>query len=61
MSGNRRIIDQLRNEYDQFGTANLNAIQDISVVTSVFKMFFRELPDPLIADDVSLGFPPYCP
>ena len=52
MSGNRRVIDQLRLEYDQTGTANLSSVQDVSVVTSIFKMFFRELPDPLIPDQV---------
>ena len=52
VSGNRRVIDQLRLEYDQTGTANLSSVQDVSVVTSIFKMFFRELPDPLIPDQV---------
>ena len=54
VSGNRRVIDQLRLEYDQTGTANLSSVQDVSVVTSIFKMFFRELPDPLIPDQVLL-------
>ena len=55
MSGNRRVIDQLRVEYDQHGTANLSTVQDVSVVTSIFKMFFRELPEPLIPDQVNSG------
>jgi len=53
IGGNRRLIDHLKNEFDSFGHTKLNHNHEVSVIASLFKMFFRELPDPLVSNEVS--------
>ncbi|XP_041485645.1 protein FAM13A-like isoform X2 [Lytechinus variegatus] len=48
INGSSKIVDKLRMQYDRHGNANLEEAGDVMAVASLLKLFFRELPDPLI-------------
>ena len=51
LSGITSNIQKLRNEFDEEGEPELNTevyLQDIHSISSLLKMYFRELPNPLL-------------
>lgn len=48
VSGNARLVDKLRWSFDQSGDAPLEEEGDVASAAAVLKLFFRELPEPLV-------------
>ena len=55
-SGSQSEIQQLKKDFDSGKTVNLRK-QDIHAVMGVFKVYFRELPKPLIPEDINKRVP----
>lgn len=48
VSGNAKLVDRLRNTFDQFGDAPLETDGDVPSAAALLKLFLRELPEPVI-------------
>ncbi|XP_030835770.1 protein FAM13A isoform X2 [Strongylocentrotus purpuratus] len=48
INGSSKIVEKLRMQYDRHGNANLEEAGDVMAVASLLKLFFRELPDPVV-------------
>lgn len=48
ISGNLKLIDKLKNSFDSTGDAPLEDIADVPSAAALVKLFFRELPEPVI-------------
>ncbi|XP_062511693.1 uncharacterized protein LOC134187556 isoform X2 [Corticium candelabrum] len=56
VSGNQKIVEKLKAEFDTRGDADLMIVQDVAAVASVLKHFLRELPVPLIPNEMKPQF-----
>ena len=56
VSGNQKVVEKLKAEFDQRGEADLGKAQDVAAVASVLKQFLRELPVPLIPNELKPQF-----
>lgn len=52
VSGNQKVVEKLKAEFDRQGEADLEKAQDVAAVASVLKQYLRELPVPLIPNDL---------
>lgn len=48
ISGNVKLIEKLKNSFDSCGDAPLEEIADVPSAAALIKLFFRELPEPVI-------------
>ena len=48
ISGNVKLIEKLKNTFDSLGDAPLEEIADVPSAAALVKLFFRELPEPVI-------------
>ncbi|CAO0799313.1 unnamed protein product [Mucor circinelloides] len=53
-SGTLGQVKELQDAFDENNNAKLSKYQDINVITSLLKLYFRELSTPLISDDFIL-------
>lgn len=56
ISGNVRIMEKLRQSFDQYGDANLEEDGDIMAVAGLLKLFLRELPESIIPEHMTSEF-----
>ena len=56
VNGSTRVVDNLRSQYDRNGDANLEQAEDVMAVAGLLKMFFRELPDPVMTEYLHQSF-----
>ncbi|KAL5019087.1 hypothetical protein ScPMuIL_004809 [Solemya velum] len=56
ISGNVRIMEKLRQSFDQHGDADLEEDGDIMAVAGLLKLFLRELPESIIPEHMTSEF-----
>ncbi len=49
-------MDNLRTQYDRTGDADLEEAEDVMAVASLLKLFLRELPDPVMTEQLHQTF-----
>lgn len=52
ISGNVKLIDRLKNSFDEFGDAPLEDIADVPSAAALIKLYLRELPKPVIPSNM---------
>lgn len=56
VSGNVKLVEKLKNSFDTFGDAPLEAMGDVPSAAALIKLFLRELPEPVIPTNVHRSF-----
>ncbi|XP_071510449.1 protein FAM13A-like [Diadema antillarum] len=56
INGSSKVVDKLKLHFDRHGDANLEEASDVMAVASLLKLFFRELPDSLITQQLHAQF-----
>ncbi|XP_065841455.1 protein FAM13A-like [Oscarella lobularis] len=56
VSGNQKILEKMRVDFDKTGNADLKRVTDVPAVASLLKQFLRELPIPVVPDDLKKSF-----
>ncbi|KAJ9592639.1 hypothetical protein L9F63_015694, partial [Diploptera punctata] len=53
-AGNPKLVERLRTSFDRTGDADLEAAGDVATVASLLKLWLRELPEPVIVNQVAI-------
>lgn len=56
ISGNYKVVESLKATFDKDGEADLEQVGDVMAVAGLLKLFLRELPDPLIPQNLTAEF-----
>lgn len=48
MPGNQADVDALKKQYDTTGSAQLEAHYEVHTIAGLLKLWFRELPEPVL-------------
>lgn len=56
VSGNVKLVERLKNSFDTFGDAPLEAVGDVPSAAALVKLFLRELPEPVIPTTAHRSF-----
>ncbi|KAK2566202.1 Protein FAM13A [Acropora cervicornis] len=56
ISGNHKVVESLKALFDKDGEADLEQVGDVMAVAGLLKLFLRELPEPLIPQNMTADF-----
>lgn len=56
ISGNHKVVESLKASFDKDGEADLEQVGDVMAVAGLLKLFLRELPEPLIPQNMTADF-----